>query len=111
MRYRTRVFGGAGLAGDALCLLLSFDSPPVVRRWSRSTISPMSERQIEPVRRAMIGITAVASLDMEKAERHSLTDGWRNRVVMDPVVGKLIDRDRKLSVVVAAVVSKLDLDA
>ena len=113
MRDGVRVFVGARGTGDLLRFLHRLDVPPVVARRIFSAANAATEGQQKLVRRAVLRIAAATAFsDANEAERFGFTDRRCNRPAMvQPVFDKLLDGNRQASVIVAAVVTKLDLDA
>jgi hypothetical protein len=98
--------------GDPLRIIFRCDLTPIVGRRICFAIAAMRERQEKPVRRAVFSIaTPPTSGDANEAERFGLTNGWRDGGMVYAVLHEIVRRDRQLSVIVAAVVTKLDLDA
>jgi hypothetical protein len=106
----TLVFCSARSIGYRLGFLDCFDLAPIVRGRIGAAAAAMGERQEEPVWLPVIGVPATTALHADKAKRFRFTDGRRNGVVVHPIRHEIMLGDRQVAVVVAAVVSVLDLD-
>src|SRR5262249_50795783 len=106
------VFGGGCFpcgAGVGCGLFRRLDVLPFVRR---TCVTDRPIGQSKSVWLVPATGTSPALLgDLDEAERDQLADGGRDRISVDSVFDKLIVCDDQLSVVLAAVLVKLDLDA
>ena len=97
-----------GAAGD-LGVLDRLMALPFVR-WAGA-----ADREVgEPVqaRRTKLTVARLAAFGhFEEAEYLAFADAWRDGILVDAVLDKMLVGDRQLAVVVAAVLRQLDLDA
>ena len=59
----------------------------------------------------MVGVTATASFHTDKTKRFRFADSWCNCIVIHAVVHEVLLRNRKISVLAAAVTGMFDLNA
>jgi hypothetical protein len=109
---RVRVFVSACNTRKPLRFVQRLDTPPNMRWRISATVATVRERQEELVWRSMLGVAATSAFgNSDEAERLGLPNGWRHRGTVHPVLDEVICRNWELSIVIATVVGKFDLDA
>ena len=107
-----RVFVGTSRAGILRSFLIGLDPPPIMRRRLSTAVTVMGEGQEEIIGRAVFSVAAAPAFgDVDETEGFGFADSRGNRCAMDAIGDKIIGSDRQASVVIAAVMRKLDFDA
>ena len=98
-------------SGDLLGLFAGFDLAPVMQWWNGATVPAMRKRQQEVIWLPVFGITASAALGYpDETQRLGLTGCRCDETAGDAIVDKILFGHWQPTIVIAAMISQLDLD-